>query len=78
MFQVSPWRLSPPSRLRGRFSTGYFIQMLSVPAMEKSSTFASSHEMQTVHLRAESMARYIGGGYTSSHFGSLHNRGGNA
>ena len=75
MYQVSPWKLNPRLSLRGQFSMGCFIQMLSAPAMERLSACALLREMPPVHLLAESMARFIGGGFTSWHFGLLRHRG---
>ncbi len=57
---------------------GYFIQMLSAPATERSNAFASLREAQPVHLSAEYMARFIGVGFTSWLFGLLRHRGVNA
>ena len=71
MYCASPWNPNPRLTSREQFLMGYFIRMLIAPATERLSAFASLRETQSVHLLAESMARSIGVGFTSWHFGLL-------
>jgi hypothetical protein len=71
VYCASPWNPNPRLTSREQFLMGYFIQMLIAPATESLSAFASLRETQSAHSLAESMARSIGVGFTSWHFGLL-------